>query len=368
MSSIDLFISHSSKDSNIASVLVQLLRDSLNLAPDNIRCTSIEGYGLSGGARTDDQLREEVVKAKSFIALITDVSYKSTYVLLEIGARWGTGLNLIPLLASGATAAIIGDPLEGFHALSSDKKEDIYILVDNIARVLDRKQNSVATYESSARRLLQTSRSEAKMREKITISAPLNDYKTAPKSEGNEDLENTKYIDHIVERGELDALHQFCTMLIPNGWARLDQWRERYNKNPKIFHMVKAVTKKGFDCTEKLVGSFALTPITEETCELLEKCQLTGIGFTSHHITAPHEKPAALYLTGIVAVGIARGFTEMLVSWKLQQEAEEGNRLIYTRPLTDDGIRLVKKYEFSPVDPTITYEAGKGHVFKKEIY
>jgi hypothetical protein len=352
-----------------------LLRDALNIPADNIRCTSIEGYGLSGGARTDEQLRQEIVESESFIAVMTDASSKSSYVLLEIGARWGTGRNLIPVVASGATTEILGGPLNGLHALSMDKKGDIFTLIDNLASALDRKPNNVATYDRLAKRLNQTSRIGGRLKKKIVLSAPMNDYKTAPgrgNSEANEGetkdcFDETRYVDHIVARGELSDLHKFCTTIIPGGWAHLDQWRERYDKNPRIFHMVKAVTKKGFECTEKLVGSFALTPITADTRDLIEKDELQGIGFTPNHIAAQNEKPAALYLTGIVALPNAQRYTELLLSWKLQQEADEGNRLIYTRPMTDDGLRLVKKYEFSPVNPSVDYDTGKGNIFKKEL-
>ena len=375
MSAVDVFISHSSKDSKIVGALTHLLRDSLNIPADNIRCTSVEGYGLSAGARTDEQLRGEVVSSRSFIALITDTSSKSSYVLLEIGARWGTGRNLIPLLAAGASPDILGDPLKGYHSLSADKKADIYVLVDDLACILDREPNSVATYERLVTRLNQTSKKDARLRRKIILSAPMNDYKTALKTEevenhkheGKDGFDETRYVDHIANRGELDGLHKICVTLIPEGWAGLDKWRERYDKNPRIFHMVKAIRKKGFESTERLVGSFALTPITKDTCKLLEKEQLTGMGFTANHIAAPDERPAALYLTGIVALETAKGYTELLLSWKLQQEAEEGNQLVYTKPLTDDGMRLVKKYEFSPVSASVDYDNGKGHVFKREI-
>lgn len=375
MSAVEVFISHSSKDSKVVGALTQLLKDSLNIPADDIRCTSLEGYGLSAGARTDEQLRKEVVESRSFIALITDTSYKSTYVLLEIGARWGTGLNLIPLLASGTPPDLLGSPLKGYHALSLDKKADIYTLVDSLAEMLNRKPNGVAAYERQVSKLNQVSKKDARLRRKIVLSAPTNDYKAAPKTEEVENkgrestdgLDDTRYVDHIADRGELNELHQFCMTIIPGGWASLDTWRERYDKNPRIFHLVKAIRKKGFESSEKIVGSFALTPITKATCELLETEQLTGVGFNATHIAAPDERPAALYLSGIVALETAKGYTELLLSWKLQQEAEEGNRLIYTKPLTDDGMRLVKKYEFSPVSPGVDYDNGKGHIFKKEI-
>lgn len=43
---IKVFISHSSKDVELVSKLINLFRDALNISPSEIRCTSIEGYRL----------------------------------------------------------------------------------------------------------------------------------------------------------------------------------------------------------------------------------------------------------------------------------------------------------------------------------
>jgi hypothetical protein len=106
-STIDVFISHSSQDARIAEALITLLRSALNILPNRIRCTSVEGFRLPAGVSTDDQLRIELRESKLFIAIITKASLQSTYVLFELGARWGANLHMIPLLAAGATPEIL---------------------------------------------------------------------------------------------------------------------------------------------------------------------------------------------------------------------------------------------------------------------
>jgi hypothetical protein len=86
---IDIFISHSAADTRLAKTLIDLLLVSLPIDPKRIRCTSVNGYRLEGGAQADDQLRTEIWGAKVFIGLLTDHSISSTYVLFELGARWG---------------------------------------------------------------------------------------------------------------------------------------------------------------------------------------------------------------------------------------------------------------------------------------
>ncbi|MEZ5302630.1 MAG: TIR domain-containing protein [Verrucomicrobiales bacterium] len=85
LSRLDIFVSHSGADAGLARLLAELLRNALNLAPERIRCTSVDGYRLEVGADTNETLRIEVRQARAFIALLTRNSIASTYVLFEMG-------------------------------------------------------------------------------------------------------------------------------------------------------------------------------------------------------------------------------------------------------------------------------------------
>jgi hypothetical protein len=52
---VDVFISHSREDLRLVSQVVDLLRTSLNLSAQQIRCTSLDGYRLPAGADTDEK-------------------------------------------------------------------------------------------------------------------------------------------------------------------------------------------------------------------------------------------------------------------------------------------------------------------------
>jgi hypothetical protein len=61
---IDVFISHSSRDSEVASALIDLICDGCNVQRSKFRCTSVDGYRLRAGANTNDSLRLEVTEAR----------------------------------------------------------------------------------------------------------------------------------------------------------------------------------------------------------------------------------------------------------------------------------------------------------------
>jgi predicted RNA-binding Zn-ribbon protein involved in translation (DUF1610 family) len=133
---IRLFISHSSRDVTFVQALIDLLRAALNLDVSQIRCTSVDGYRLQGGANTNEQLKQEVHDAEAFIGVISDESIKSLYVVFELGARWGANRSLIPLMAPGANTDVLGGPLAGINSLSSTNRSQLNQLLDDLSREL----------------------------------------------------------------------------------------------------------------------------------------------------------------------------------------------------------------------------------------
>ena len=73
---ISVFISHSSHDKKIADALTELLKNALEIDPQSIRCTSVEGHRLPVGARTGDQLKQELLESKSFVAALDEAQHK----------------------------------------------------------------------------------------------------------------------------------------------------------------------------------------------------------------------------------------------------------------------------------------------------
>jgi TIR domain len=141
-----LFVSHSSRDKEIADALVRLFRSALNLRPDEIRCSSVDGYRLPGGADTDEQLRAEILTAETLIGIISPHGMSSAYVLFELGARWGARKHLIPVLVPGVDSSTLKGPLQGMNALCSDSEPQLHQLVTEVAAQLGQAASPPAAY------------------------------------------------------------------------------------------------------------------------------------------------------------------------------------------------------------------------------
>lgn len=98
MTKIGVFISHSSRDEVVARLLISLVRSAINIPPDDIRCTSVDGYRLPAGASVNETLRTEIFGSTAFVALITPNRIESAFVPFELGARWGAQKPFLPLL------------------------------------------------------------------------------------------------------------------------------------------------------------------------------------------------------------------------------------------------------------------------------
>lgn len=83
-----LFISHSAKDSPYVKALVELLED-IGMPESAIICTSVPGYGIPGGQKIYDWLREQFSSCDLLVVyVLSENYYGSAACLNEMGAAW----------------------------------------------------------------------------------------------------------------------------------------------------------------------------------------------------------------------------------------------------------------------------------------
>lgn len=141
-----IFVSHSSADDDLATALVDMLCTALHLRVGDFLCTSVDGAKLRGGDDTDDVLRHQIRELPAFLSLLTPKAVTSTYVLFELGARWGSEKHHIPLLAKGAGSEVLKEPLKATNALRLSKEADVLQLVDDLGNVLNRTPEPASSY------------------------------------------------------------------------------------------------------------------------------------------------------------------------------------------------------------------------------
>lgn len=142
---LQIFVSHSSKDRVLAEALTDLLKAALGLLPPQILCSSVDGHRLPVGVNTESQLRDDVNAARVVIGLLTPNSLASSFVMFELGARWGAKLFLAPLLA-GIQARELGGPLNLQNALSANSESQLHQLLEDISKELEVQLQSPSSY------------------------------------------------------------------------------------------------------------------------------------------------------------------------------------------------------------------------------
>lgn len=96
-----VFISHSSKDKDYMQVLVELMED-IGLPEGSIVCSSVPGYGIPGGAKIYEWLREQFLQCDLHVIFaLSHNYYQSAASLNEMGAAWLTKAEDTPVVLPG---------------------------------------------------------------------------------------------------------------------------------------------------------------------------------------------------------------------------------------------------------------------------
>jgi TIR domain-containing protein len=135
---MEIFISHSEQDAELAKRLITLIRAAFNLPANTIRCTSVDGYRLQIGLPVQEKLRLEIEEAKVFITLLTPNSLNSHWVTFEIGGRWTTGRPLLPLLSRLHSHELQAGPLSVIQALNCESEGQLFQFISNLGDYLER--------------------------------------------------------------------------------------------------------------------------------------------------------------------------------------------------------------------------------------
>ena len=95
-----VFISHSSKDKELAEAIVELIQHGIGLPENEIFCSSVEGYGIPSGEDFLLYIKEQMEAPKMVILLLTPSYWKSQFCLCEMGGAWFKSHRIFPIIVS----------------------------------------------------------------------------------------------------------------------------------------------------------------------------------------------------------------------------------------------------------------------------
>lgn len=148
-SGIRVFVSHCHSDVSLAKTIVAILEGCLEVPSEAIRCTSVPGYKHPAGVNLSDAIRMDIETSSVVIAILTEHSLNSGYVVMELGAAWGLKRQTFSILAPGLKPQAIPGPLYGVKAINWGEIDEAATLVETIAEVTGFKKRPQARITAS---------------------------------------------------------------------------------------------------------------------------------------------------------------------------------------------------------------------------
>ena len=160
-----------------------------------------------------------------------------------------------------------------------------------------------------------------------------------------------RYQCQLVRSRELQQHHDFWERFFPGDVSSLAQNQAWYRKNDKLFwFLFEMTTRSGKRLPEpRLVGSFSIIPLIKRAAQQVAAEEVVGPTLTAEHI-ARAKSPSAVYIGGVAAEGM---FAKAEILARLSEKIEklrDKKVTVYTRPVTQTGLRLVKKFDFKPAN------------------
>lgn len=125
-----LFISHSSKDRELIKTLVEFLQMGMGISRGEIFCTSYPEE-LPTGEQFIEVIKKEMINCEVVFFVITDEFLRSQFCLTEMGAAWGLGKRIYPLMLV-KLERIENTPLKGIQVRFLEKQSDVNAIYDEL--------------------------------------------------------------------------------------------------------------------------------------------------------------------------------------------------------------------------------------------
>ncbi len=144
---VKIFISHSSKDSDLVKALTIMITGAMKIDQDEITCTSIVSP-VGSNMPVSEQIKKNLISSKVVLGILTKQSEVSPYVLFELGAAWVQD-KVVALLDKNFKIENIPGPLRDYPALRLEEKSHLISMLELSSQKSDIKLNSPRTIDNS---------------------------------------------------------------------------------------------------------------------------------------------------------------------------------------------------------------------------
>ena len=134
----------------------------------------------------------------------------------------------------------------------------------------------------------------------------------------------------------------------PSTMARIREW---LRADARVLWIVRRRTPGPYAGSSRLVGYYCVLPLRADAVQRMRSGALTAATLDSGDLAPSREEPAAFYIGAVAAADrVAAGTALGALQQFLRDSTPRRGLLVLTRPITEDGLRLVSHAGMQPVN------------------
>ena len=152
-----VFISHAHGDEALVRSVVTLLRDGLDLKPDEFFVSSQGGRGVAPSANIREQVLNELARTPALVVVVTPKSAGRPWVWLEAGNRLGRPDRKNPIFVVPAERFLpLVSAVADLRSLKLDHEDDLHEFVKAVGACLERAPQEALAYSAAIKNVTAT--------------------------------------------------------------------------------------------------------------------------------------------------------------------------------------------------------------------
>jgi len=164
-------------------------------------------------------------------------------------------------------------------------------------------------------------------------------------------IKNLAFSRRNPKQSELHLLYKAMEQMFGPDILDLETFKKLHGKNPESVWLVLAEERKNTKVSSEIVGFFEFFPLTKYAATQIESGQKNGANLTPDDVRKKSNSCKVFYLgsIGTWSKQMSRTYkAAVMQSFREYSQFSARTRKItlYTRPVTDDGLRLVKHNQF----------------------